>query len=83
MNYKSMIEVEYDMSGIERYVTWQHDLPIDWYGEIYPDSIRKIMTDMWLSQTKEEYEEAYNIAESMFNTLAEQAEEENTNEIHD
>ena len=67
---RSMYGVEHDISQIELDICNKYDLKANWYGETYPQEIKKIMEMMYWSDDSKTYWDLVNLAEGVFEELA-------------
>lgn len=74
--FKSGIDVEYDVNSIVSYITREYDLPSDWYGDTYGSLIEtetgvNLMNKAQFVENEEEYQECMDEIESNFRSQAE------------
>lgn len=79
-SYKSMIDIEYDVNGIESYIRDKHGLGDHWYGDCYPYDFRQVINHLGACTYEEHYYETLEYLESMFEEYAIQVCEEEREE---
>lgn len=74
--WKSMIDVEYDVNGLESLLRDRYGLEDGWYGDCYPSDIRRYINELASCKDKESYEEVMGELEEVFEDFAKQKKKE-------
>lgn len=68
--YKSMIDVEYDVNGLESLLRDRYGLEDGWYGDCYPSDIRRYINELASCRNKGSYDEVMAELEEVFEDFA-------------
>lgn len=68
--YKLMVDVEYDVNGLESLLRDRYGLEDGWYGDCYPSDIRRYINELASCRDKESYGEVMAELEEAFENFA-------------
>ena len=78
--YKSRIEIEYEVNDYEQGLEYDYDLESEWYGDHRPQKAEWLMTEMQFARDEAEYQEAFSDLKELLTYLAKECAKEREND---